>query len=58
MWRRGWSDPDIAVELAISEPVVECLACIGGRGRDDVDFGDALLCGVAVVVGLCSLART
>src|SRR5438445_129530 len=52
----GRSDPDIAVELAISEPVVEERAHVGGRGRDDVDLRLSLLCPLTVGVNmLCAL---
>src|SRR5438445_13449738 len=56
MRRGGRSDPDIAVELAISEPVVEERAHVGGRGRDDVDLRDPLPCTLPVGVDmLCAL---
>src|SRR3979490_1285660 len=50
MWRGGRSGPDIAVELAVSELVVEEVARVGGGGRDDVDLRDSLLCAVPVDV--------
>src|SRR6266566_117170 len=52
----GRGDPYIAVELAISEPVVEERAHVGGRGRDDVDLRDPLPCTLPVGVDmLCAL---
>ena len=44
VWGGGRSDPDVAVELAVLELAVESGAGVGGRGRDDVDLRDALLC--------------
>ncbi len=52
MRRRGRSDPDVAVELAVSEPVVEEVARVGGRGRDDVDLRDPLPRAVPVGVDM------
>src|SRR5260370_37197554 len=43
MWDRRWSDPDIAVESAVLELIVQSGTRIAGWRRNDIYLRDALL---------------